>query len=164
MANIELIRADFRLIHGQVITKWLKQTRADRIIIIDDLLAKDAFMTEIYTISAPPGVKVEVMTIEAAVNDYHDHQLGVGNVFVLFKNVPSIYEAYQKGFPFDALQIGGLGAEPGRKVVFGPITLNKADADMLSDMEAHGVKVYLHQVPQEPSMLLKDALAKVRLD
>ena len=40
MAKISLIRADFRLIHGQVITKWLKQSNANRIIIIDDALSK----------------------------------------------------------------------------------------------------------------------------
>ena len=26
MSEIRLVRADFRLIHGQVITKWVKQT------------------------------------------------------------------------------------------------------------------------------------------
>lgn len=34
MAEIRLIRIDFRLIHGQVVTKWVKQANADRIIIV----------------------------------------------------------------------------------------------------------------------------------
>ena len=44
MANISLIRIDSRLIHGQVITKWVKIAKANRIIIIDDELAQDDFM------------------------------------------------------------------------------------------------------------------------
>lgn len=164
MAEIKLIRADFRLIHGQVITKWLKQTGANKILIIDDELSKDVFMAEIYTMSAPPGIDVIIKSVDEAVQSYKEENLGEGKLFVLFKNVPTIYDAYQKGFPFTELQIGGLGAEPGRKVVYGPITFNKSDADKLTEMEQNGVKVYLHQVPQEPSILLKDALAKVTLD
>ena len=39
MAEIQVIRADFRLIHGQVITKWIRQTPANKILIIDDVLS-----------------------------------------------------------------------------------------------------------------------------
>ena len=60
MADIVLIRADFRLIHGQVITKWAKQTMANKILIVDDMLAKDSFMSSIYTMSAPPGMEVVI--------------------------------------------------------------------------------------------------------
>ena len=44
MAAISLIRIDFRLIHGQVVTKWVKQANADRIIIVNDALANDEFL------------------------------------------------------------------------------------------------------------------------
>lgn len=40
MAEIKLVRVDFRLIHGQVITRWLKQTNANRIVVIDNKLSK----------------------------------------------------------------------------------------------------------------------------
>ena len=46
MAEIRLIRIDFRLIHGQVITKWFGSTRATEIVIIDDALSEDAFNGE----------------------------------------------------------------------------------------------------------------------
>ena len=47
MANVKIARVDFRLIHGQVITKWIKYYPVDKIIIIDDVLAADEFMKEI---------------------------------------------------------------------------------------------------------------------
>ena len=58
MSDIALIRIDSRLIHGQVITKWVKIAKANRIIIIDDELAQDDFMASIYTASAPKGISV----------------------------------------------------------------------------------------------------------
>lgn len=160
MADIKLIRIDFRLIHGQVITKWFKQTLATEILIIDDELSKDEFMTSIYTMSAPPGATVNVLSVEKAVEAWSTTQLGNNKLFILFKNVEQAYKAMNLGFPLKEIQIGGLGSAPGRKVVFGPITMNDADAKMLKDMEYQGVHVYLHQVPEESSMEFKKVLEK----
>jgi D-glucosaminate-specific PTS system IIB component len=66
MANIKLTRVDFRLIHGQVITKWCNQVSANRIVIIDDALYNDSFMRSIYEMAAPPNIAVEVYTVEKA--------------------------------------------------------------------------------------------------
>ena len=164
MADIRLVRVDFRLIHGQVITKWFGTTRANQIIIIDDELSKDPFMASIYEMSAPPGAKVTVFSVEKAVEEWNKNQLGDGKLLVLFKNVNQIYSAWELGFPFKEIQIGGLGSAPGRKVVFGPITLNDEDAKKLKHMNANNVRVYLHQVPEEGSAELIDVLKKNNFD
>ena len=122
MAEIQVIRADFRLIHGQVITKWIRQTPANKILIIDDVLAKDSFMSSIYVMAAPPGIEVMIDTVDDAVAKWNSGAYGAAKLFVLIKDVPTIYRLYKAGFPVKELQIGGLGAGPGRKVVFGPIT------------------------------------------
>lgn len=62
MKNIVLIRIDDRLIHGQVVTQWIKDTNGNRILIVDDKLVNDRMMMRILKAAAPPGVKVEVMT------------------------------------------------------------------------------------------------------
>ena len=41
MKHIVLCRIDDRLIHGQVVTAWVKQTEGNRIVIIDEALVKD---------------------------------------------------------------------------------------------------------------------------
>ena len=162
MAKISLIRADFRLIHGQVITKWLKQTNANRIVIIDDALSKDSFMASIYEMAAPPSITVNIYSTEEAAAMWKENEMGDGNLFVLFKNIEQVDKAYRMGFPIKELQIGGLGAGPGRKVVFGPITLDKIDADLLSKMMDEGVYVYLHQVPDENKMEMTKVLEKFK--
>lgn len=152
MAEIRLVRIDFRLIHGQVITKWFGSTRASEITIIDDELSKDSFMASIYEMSAPPGAKVNVYSVEEAVRRWKENQLGSGKHLILFKNVEQTYKAFKLGFPFKEIQIGGLGSAPGRKVVFGPITMDDEDAKMLKEISDTGIYVYLHQVPEEGKM------------
>lgn len=65
-ANIVHARVDYRLIHGQVITKWLKQCDAKRIVIIDDKLSKDEFLGSVYKMAAPTGIKVDIISVDEA--------------------------------------------------------------------------------------------------
>ena len=160
MADIKLVRIDFRLIHGQVITKWFGQIMGKEIVIVDDALSADSFMSSVYEMSAPPGAKVHVYSVEQAVEKWNNDTFSNGRTLVLFKNVDQVYAAYKAGFPFQEIQIGGLGSAPGRKVVFGPITLNDHDAGLLNEMDKAGVHIYLHQVPEEGKMEFKEVLAK----
>ena len=164
MGIIKLVRIDFRLIHGQIVNKWIKAINANKIIFINDAFRNDDFMADIYIMAAPPGVEVEIYSVEEAAKKYVEDQLGSGDVLILFKNVKEAYECYKKGLEIKELQIGGLGAAPGRKVVFGPITLDKKDADTLLEMEKEGVRVYMHQVPEDPSAELDKVLSKVSFD
>ena len=59
MKNIVLIRIDDRLIHGQVVTQWIKDTNGNRILIVDDKLVNDRMMMRILKAAAPPGVKMQ---------------------------------------------------------------------------------------------------------
>ncbi|MBP2657749.1 MAG: mannose/fructose/sorbose transporter subunit [Firmicutes bacterium] len=161
MAEIKLIRVDFRLIHGQVITRWLKQTDANRIIVIDNKLSKDPFMSQVYVMAAPPGVNVEMMSVDEAAASWGKNQLGNGSVLILFKTVSTALEAAEKGVPLKRLQIGGLGAGPGRKVVYNQITLNKEDAEKLQTLSDAGTKVFFQTVPEETAASLEDILKKI---
>ena len=42
--TLRLVRVDDRLIHGQVVTLWLKALGAKRIVIVDDKTARDDFL------------------------------------------------------------------------------------------------------------------------
>lgn len=160
MADIQLVRVDFRLIHGQIVTKWFGATRSNEILVVDDELSQDEFMASIYEMSAPKGAKVRVLSVADAVKDWQDNQLGGGKLLVLFKSVPQLHAAWKAGFPLPEVQIGGLGSAPERKVVYGPITLDAPDAAMLREIAAAGIRVYLHQVPEDPSAELEPVLQK----
>ena len=66
MENVLLARVDDRLIHGQVMTAWMKLLPAKEIIVIDNKVAKDEFMITVLEMAAPTGVKVKVFTEEKA--------------------------------------------------------------------------------------------------
>ena len=62
--SIVLARIDDRLIHGQVMTSWLNYTGANKIIVIDDVTAKDSFLTMIIKTLVPANIVTQVTTGE----------------------------------------------------------------------------------------------------
>ena len=109
MANIVLCRIDSRLIHGQVVTKWVGQSQANRIAVVSDELDADPFMKNIYLMAAPPNIKVDCYSNQSFAASWKENQLGDGSVLVLFPSLAAIQEAVQLGFDVSAIQVGGLG-------------------------------------------------------
>ncbi|MBO0451398.1 PTS sugar transporter subunit IIB [Candidatus Enterococcus murrayae] len=158
---IALTRVDFRLIHGQVITRWLKQCDINEIVTVDTELSKDAFMQDVFKMAAPKGVKISVLSSDAAVELQQKGGLDKNRVLMLFKSVKELHETVSKGLKLEEIQIGGLGGGPGRKAVNNAITLDRADADQLLELENKGIKVYFQTTPDYPSETLQNAVAKL---
>lgn len=153
--SIELTRVDFRLIHGQVITRWLTQCQINEIVTIDTALSKDAFMQEVFKMAAPKGVKITIVNVEDAVKRQQEGAFDKNRVMVLFKGVAELNAAVQAGLKLEKVQIGGLGGGPGRKAVNNAITLDRADADTLLELEKMGIEIYFQTTPDYPSETLQ---------
>lgn len=159
--SIELTRVDFRLIHGQVITRWLTQCQINEIVTIDTALSKDAFMQEVFKMAAPKGVKITIVNVEDAVKRQQEGAFDKNRVMALFKGVAELNAAVQAGLKLEKVQIGGLGGGPGRKAVNNAITLDRADADTLLELEKMGIEIYFQTTPDYPSETLQKAVAKL---
>lgn len=161
MAQVSLIRIDTRLIHGQVITQWIKQCKAKRIIVIDNAIVKDPMMCKIFEMAVPAGIKLKNLSVDQAADWWKNDQFGpVGPVMVLFRDVPSAHETFVKGFDYKELQIGGIGGGAGRKQVHGPVTLNESDAKLLQEIAAGGVEIVMQSTMDEPIAKWSDIKAK----
>ncbi|MGX8833114.1 PTS system mannose/fructose/N-acetylgalactosamine-transporter subunit IIB [Amedibacillus sp. YH-ame6] len=161
MADVKLVRVDFRLMHGQVIANWMNQVDGDSIMIINKKLANDPFMGNVYKMAAPKGVKVNIMDLDKAMERIQSEKYATRKLVVLFKSVKDAKEAFERGFPMKELQIGGLGSGENRVQITNQIYLNRADTDMLLDISGKGVKVYLQAVPKEAAIGIDKAASKL---
>lgn len=156
MATVGLIRVDFRLIHGQVITLWCKTHPADKIVIIDNALAKDEFMSMVYESAAPSGVRVRIYDEEKALRLWQKNQFGDCRVMILFRDIQTCYHMYQKGFPMPFVQIGGAPKTSERKSVLPAVNINAEEMKQLEEMGEHGIRVFAQVLPDEVSLDLKE--------
>lgn len=162
MADVRLVRVDFRLMHGQVVTAWLKQVSADAILIVDDKLASDKFLAQVFLMAKPPGVKVAIRSIEKAVAAFQKDAFKSEKMLILFKSIENIKRAYDMGFPLEKLQIGGLGNGTNKVMISKELSLNEEELDMLLEMQEKGVDITLQMTPKDASISLDDAAKIVR--
>ena len=162
VADIALCRIDSRLIHGQVMTKWVNQSQANRIIVVSDDLANDDFMRSIYLMSAPEGIKVDCFTKRQTIDSFADGCFGAGRVLLLLPDLASMKELVDGGVNVTSIQVGGLGGAPNRKVVFQNITLDDADAAVLDDLSSRGIEIYFQTIPEDAPQGVEFILKKYR--
>lgn len=159
---IALTRVDFRLIHGQVITRWLKQCDINEIVTVDTTLSNDDFMQQVFKMAAPKGVKIKILSSEDAVKAQQSGEFDKDRILILFKNVEELNKTIESGLKLETIQIGGLGGGPGRKAVNNAITLDRTDADILLNLQnKYGLSIYFQTTPDYPAETLQKAVAKL---
>lgn len=146
---LSLVRLDDRLIHGQVIAVWLRAIPADRIVIVDDRTARDEFLREVLTLAAPPNVPVEVHDVVSGISRLADLAAATDRVIVLLRQPGAALELRRAGVPFDVLDVGGLGAGPGRRALYRTISASTDELAAFRELETLGTRVELQIVPDD---------------
>jgi mannose/fructose/N-acetylgalactosamine-specific phosphotransferase system component IIB len=147
--TLKLVRVDDRLIHGQVVAIWLKALGARRIVIVDDRTAADEFLREILELAAPPGVPVEVHDVERGTQRVRDLAAAPEPIFVLMRSPLTAVRLREAGVEFPLLNVGGMGAGPGRKVMYRNISASPEEIEAMRRLEEMGTTVELRIVESD---------------
>lgn len=152
MGKIVNVRIDGRLIHGQVCTQWVHQLGAKKIIIVDDVIAKDAFLSQICVMASPVGTTLEVVTCEGAAKRWNENQFGTNDpLFILFQTLQMALKAYNAGFHYETLNFGTT-LNKGNMVAtgVGAISMSPDHAQPLQDCVNQGLVVTFQVTPNDP--------------
>lgn len=158
MSEIVLTRIDDRLIHGQVMTAWVKKTRANQILIIDDEVAKDDFMSEILKMSAPAGIDIVVKGLEDAVTFLNEQETENKRLIILVKAPITIEVIVEKGIVIDKLVVGGMGAKANRRVLYKNISASDEERATFKKLIDCGIPVVIHIIPDQKEIDLSKYL------
>ncbi len=145
--KVNLARVDERLIHGQVMTAWVKKAWIKKIMLIDDEIAKDDFMKEVLAMSAPAGVKVEVCTAVNAAQLLNEDSSDESTM-LLFKDLKHVELLTKAGYKLKELDIGNIGSAADRKSITREVYVSDAEKKIMVDLIREGVNVYIQKLPQ----------------
>ncbi|MDV4149895.1 PTS sugar transporter subunit IIB [Clostridium sp. AL.422] len=163
MGKIALARVDERLIHGQVMTNLSKKSGANSIFIIDDLVAKDPFMTSIFnSAGGRTGLKVRILTVDDAIKEWNENQFGNFSCILLTKTISIMHQLVKGGCIIEELNLGGIAKKPGTTAIVSAVAITADDCKKLVEMrDGYGVKkIYFQSIPSSKSVDLKDAEKK----
>jgi len=151
MKKIVLTRIDDRLIHGQVITAWVKYIKSDGILIVDEDLSKNALMQRIYKAAAPTGLEVFIANEKDAVEFLMTDSPTVKNVIILAKTPQVIENLRIGGADIKAVILGGMGSNHERKKLIRNVFSSKAENECFKRLIDSGCSVDFQLVPDEKS-------------
>lgn len=156
--GIVLARIDDRLIHGQVMTSWLNYTGAGKIVVIDDATAKDSFLSMIIKTLVPANIKTEVTTLEKSVEVVA--ALPKNEKVILLSKTPEAYvNLVKNGISLEKINIGGMGARPGRKTLYRNISASEEEMNQLKELTELGLVVEIQMVAEDTAINVKKYLS-----
>jgi D-glucosaminate-specific PTS system IIB component len=147
--SLRLVRIDDRLIHGQVVAVWLRALGAERIVIVDDATARDEFLREVLTLAAPHGVPVEVLGVAEGAARLTTLAASPEPVMVLARSPRTVLALRHAGVPIVVVDVGGLGAGPGRRRLHKTISVSPAELAELRELEQLGTRVEIQIVADD---------------
>lgn len=167
MGVVNLARVDERLIHGQVMITLSQKDGVNSIFVVDDVVAKDPFMRDLYKSAGNrTGQKTIVITEEKAKYYWDEYQFKEYNCILIAKTIKTIYELVKHGIPINDLNIGGIAEKDKEKdkLVTKSVYINKENLDLLIDMrDNYGVKnIYFQATPSAPRTELDEVIEKFK--
>ena len=147
--NIRLARIDDRLIHGQVVTVWAKEAKAERILIIDDEVAGDEVRRVLLKQAAPPGVKVNVVSVDKSIKVFNNPKYRDENVMFLFTGPSAPLRMVKAKVPIESVNVGGMQFRAGRTQVTKACSVNPEEAALFKGLMDLGVKLDLRVIASD---------------
>lgn len=101
---ISFIRVDDRIIHGQIVTRWLSELPADGVVAVDDAAASNPVISRVLKGAVPGGLRAFVMTVDHTAERWEDIVGSSRNYFLLAKSPITLARLYRAGADFISVQ------------------------------------------------------------
>ena len=144
-----LWRIDDRLIHGQVATRWTKETGINRIIVVNDQVVKDKTRATMLKQAVPPGVTAHVVDIDKMIRVYNNPEYAGDKVMLLFTNPTDALELVRRGVPVKSINIGGMAYKEGRVMLDTSVSVDEKDIEAFKELDKHGIELEVRKVASD---------------
>lgn len=151
MKGPKWVRVDDRLIHGEVGVCWMGALETTKIVVVDDATARDEFLTEVLNLAAPAGSTIIVLSLADAISGDWSR---FDDALVLIKSPLTALALRRGGLEFKIMNMGGMGAKPGRKSLWKNISASPDEVQALDEFERLGGQVVFQIVPTDTAVPL----------
>ncbi|EKT56291.1 PTS mannose transporter subunit IIAB [Providencia sneebia] len=159
---IALARIDDRLIHGQVATRWTKETRVKRIIVVSDEVANDQVRSTLLKQVAPPGVTAHVVDVAKCIRVYNNPKYAGERVMLLFTNPTDVQRLVEAGVDIKSVNIGGMAFHEGKTQVTNAVSINQKDIDAFNYLNDKKIELEVRKVSSDGKVQMMDLIKKLK--
>lgn len=161
--QVTVVRIDDRLIHGQIITKWLKEAQAKKIVVVDDKAANDKTAQMILKFAVPSGITLDILTKEAAIKKLNDDKSNI-NALMILRNPYEANKFVEMGFNPEKIIVGNISNSKsvvGRVKLLDYIFVEPTDVEAIKELVNKGIKLEVKAIPEEKAKDPLELIAKI---
>ncbi|WP_298080546.1 PTS mannose transporter subunit IIAB [uncultured Cardiobacterium sp.] len=155
-----LWRIDDRLIHGQVATRWTKETGVKRIIVVNDNVVKDKTRATMLKQAVPPGVTAHVVSVDKMMRVYNNPEYAGDKVMLLFTNPTDALELVRRGVPIKSINIGGMAYKEGRVMLDMSVSVDEKDIEAFKELDSRGIELEVRKVASDKKVPVLQLIAE----
>lgn len=155
---VGLARIDDRLIHGQVATRWTKESRVSRIVVVSDEVAKDKVRTQMLKSVAPPGVIAHVVDVQKMIRVWNNPEYADERMMLLFTNPTDVLALIEAGVDIKSVNIGGMAYREGKQQITSAVSVDDKDIAAFKAIHALNVELDVRKVSNDSRQYMMDLL------
>ena len=140
---IQMIRVDYRLLHGQVAVSWTSALGADCILLVSDTVLNDKLRLQALSLAKPEGCKVVVKNTEDAVKAL---QSGVTDKYKLFVVCETIQQA---GAGVKKINLGNVAFSEDARQVSTSVFLTPENEAYVKELLGEGHELFIQMIPAD---------------
>jgi PTS system mannose-specific IIB component len=152
--EIQLLRIDDRLIHGQVVVGWVKALGIQRLVVVNDSIANNNMQKTLMEMAVPSGLKVSFFTVADAAQKCRG-EVGPEKALLLFSSPKDVLAYLGAGGTASSINVGGMHYCEGKQQVSKTVCVNPEDIQALIQLRRMGVELEVRAVPGDPKEMLE---------
>lgn len=160
--QINFVRIDDRLIHGQVATVWVKETKCNKIIACSDEVAQDKLRKTLLLQVSPADIKAYVVSIDKAIEAYKNPKYKDFKSMFLFTNPTDVLRAIEGGVDIKSVNVGGMCYKEGKTQITGAVSVDEKDIKAFRKLHELGVELEVRQIASNPKIDLISKLDSLK--
>ena len=151
--SIKFVRIDDRLLHGQVVTTWLK--RHEQAIIVSKEVEEDKTRQMILKLAAPSGLRVVFFSPEKLIQVLKKSPV-TRSTMLLFTNPREVYECIEGGVEIPFLNVGNMSKTESNEKITAGVAVTEEDRAYFKKIIDAGVDVEIQMVPTDKISKMQD--------
>jgi PTS system mannose-specific IIB component len=145
---IQLARIDDRLVHGQVTVGWTRLLSINRILVINDRVAKDPIQQAVLEMAAPAGIKVTPVTVADAIERLTKTEIiAKTTLMLIFTNPMDVLAIVQAGVSIPYVNVGGMQFKPGKTQISKAVSVDANDIAAFRELHGKGLALTVQMMP-----------------
>ncbi|HVZ80810.1 MAG TPA: PTS sugar transporter subunit IIB [bacterium] len=152
--DIQLLRIDDRLIHGQVVVGWVKALGIQRLVVVNDPIAGNSMQRTLMEMAVPSGLKVSFFSVAEAAQKCRE-DMGPEKALLLFSNPKDVLAYLGAGGTVSSINVGGMHYCEGKQQVSKTVCVSPEDVGALVQLRKMGVELEVRAVPGDTKEMLE---------